>query len=120
MVVKFLKLLVLLPIAAVILAFSIANRQTISISFDPFSAPDASSAFVTAPLFLLLFLALIVGVILGGIATWFTQGKNRRKARAAREEAEQWREEVLRLRRQPPLVVAPQSSSSQALARIDA
>lgn len=104
---KVLKLLILVPVAVLILAFAIANRQTISISFDPFSAPDASGAFVTAPLFILLFLALIVGVILGGIATWFTQGVNRRRARAARDEAERWRDEAQRLRQQPQLVASP-------------
>lgn len=114
-VVKFLKWLILLPIAVVIVAFAIANRQMISISFDPFSDPDSSTAFVTAPLFLLLFLALIVGTLIGGIATWFTQGANRRRARAAKDEAERWREEATRLRQQPP----PIAPSGRALARSD-
>jgi uncharacterized integral membrane protein len=108
--------LILLPLAAVIILFAVANRQTISVSFDPFSNPDASSAFVTAPLFLLLFLTLIVGVIVGGLATWVTQGTNRRAARAARDEADRWRDEAERLRREPP-IVAPRTG--QALARSD-
>lgn len=104
---KFFKLLILVPIAAIILAFAIANRQTVSISVDPFSEPGASSAFLAAPLFLLLFLALIVGLVIGGVATWFTQGTNRRRARRAEEEAERWREEVRRMREQPAVVAAP-------------
>lgn len=104
---KFFKLLILVPLAILVLAFAIANRQTISVSFDPFSNPDASTAIVTAPLFLLLFITLVVGVILGGTATWFTQGINRRKARVARNEAEQWRDEALRLRQQPQMVAPP-------------
>ncbi len=115
---KFLKLLILVPVAIVILAFAIANRQIVSVSFDPFSEPSASGSFVTAPLFILLFLALIVGVIVGGVATWFTQGANRRRARDARDEAERWREEVRRLREQPPIVMAPPApSASRELTR---
>ena len=102
---KFFKLLIAIPVAVVLLAFAIANRQVISVSFDPFTDPAASSAVVTAPLFVLLFLALIVGTFLGGIATWITQGANRRRARLARDDAERWRDEVRRLREAPPVVV---------------
>lgn len=105
--VRFLKLLILVPLAVLILAFAIANRQTISVSFDPFSNPEVSTAVIAAPLFVLLFLTLIIGVVLGGIATWFTQGINRRRARHAKSEAEQWREEALRLRQQPQMVTPP-------------
>lgn len=114
---KFLKLVIVLPIAAVIVAFAIANRQTVSISFDPFSDPSASSAVIAAPLFILLFVVLVVGTFLGGVAAWLSQGGNRRRARVARDEAERWREEARRLREQPPLVVP---SSSRQLARVEA
>jgi uncharacterized integral membrane protein len=96
--VRFLKLLVLAPIAILILAFAIANRTVVSISFDPFSNADSSAALIMAPLFVILFLTLIVGVIIGGVATWFTQGANRRRARDARDDAERWQDEARRLR----------------------
>lgn len=111
---KIFKLLIVLPIAAVIVAFAIANRQSVTVSFDPFSDPAASSAVITAPLFLLLFLVLVVGVFLGGIAHWVSQGANRRRARTTRDEAERWRDEARRLREQPPIVVP---STSRQLAR---
>ncbi len=114
---KILKLVIVLPIAALIVAFAIANRQNVSISFDPFSDPDASSAVITAPLFILLFMVLVVGTFLGGIAAWLSQGANRRRARIARDEAERWREEARRLREQPAIVVP---SSSRQLARAGA
>ncbi len=110
---KLFKLLIAIPVAVLLLAFAIANRQLISVSFDPFTDPAVSSAIVTAPLFVLLFLALIVGTFLGGIATWFTQGTNRRRARVARDDAERWRDEVRRLREAPPTVVP----AGRALAR---
>lgn len=111
---KFLKLLIVLPIAAVIVAFAIANRQSVTISFDPFSDPSASSAVITAPLFVLLFLLLVVGVVLGGVAHWLSQGANRRRARIARDEAERWRDEARRLREQPPIIVP---STARQIAR---
>lgn len=102
---RFFKLLLALPVAVVIVAFAIANRQSVSISFDPFSDPSASSAVITAPLFILLFLVLVVGTILGGVAAWLSQGSARRRARDARDEAERWRDEARRLREQPPVMI---------------
>lgn len=112
---KFFKLLILVPVGLIVLAFSIANRQLVPVSFDPFSNTDASTAFLTAPLFVLLFMALIIGVVIGGIATWFTQGTNRRRARIARDEADRWREEARRMREQPPVMAV----SNRSLARSD-
>lgn len=111
---KFINVIIVVPIAVLILAFAIANRQEIPVSFDPLANPPASAAAVTAPLFVLLFLALILGTFLGGIATWMTQGAHRRRAREAREDAERWREEARRLREQPPTVVG---SGARSLAR---
>lgn len=105
--VKFLKLLVLIPVGVAILAFSIANRAIVTVSFDPFSSPDVAGAFVKAPLFAVMFAVLIVGVIIGGTATWLTQGSHRRKARAARNEAEQWQEEAAQLREKVPTAAMP-------------
>ncbi|WP_158811975.1 LapA family protein [Beijerinckia sp. L45] len=101
--VRFLKLLILVPVAVIILAFAIANRTIVSISFDPFSSADASGAAIMAPMFVILFLTLIVGVFIGGVATWFTEGSSRRKARVARDEAERWEDEARRLRDQGPV-----------------
>ena len=63
---KIFKLLILLPIAIIVIALAIANRQVVSVSVDPFTAPEVGTGIVAAPLFILLFLALIVGIILGG------------------------------------------------------
>ena len=113
---KVFKLLILVPIAVIILAFAIANRQVVSVSFDPFSDPEASGAVLAAPLFLLLFLTLIIGVMVGGVATWITQGTNRRRARLAEDDADRWRAEAQRAREAPPVVVP---STSRGLVRSD-
>ena len=47
---------------------------------DPF-APHQPAASISVPLFALIFVLVILGVIIGGIAAWLRQGKHRRVAR---------------------------------------
>jgi uncharacterized integral membrane protein len=72
--------IVLVPLALVIIAFAVANRQMVTVSFDPFSASDPAAS-VTLPLFALVILLLILGVGIGGLASWLRQGKWRGMAR---------------------------------------
>ena len=77
---KIVTAIIVVPPAAVLVAFAVANRQTVTVSFDPFSsATPAYSA--TLPLFVVIFVVLIIGVLLGGAAAWLRQGKWRRSAR---------------------------------------
>jgi len=69
--------IIIIPVAAVMVAFAVANRQTVTVSFDPLSAIAPAYA-ATLPLFILLFAALILGVMVGGFAAWLGQGKWRR------------------------------------------
>jgi uncharacterized integral membrane protein len=91
---NFLKLLVLAPIAVLLLIFAFANRQIITVSFDPFVDGDIPAFAITAPLFLILILAMMLGVLAGGAATWLAQGKFRKAARQNRAEAERLRNEA--------------------------
>jgi len=72
--------IVVVPLAAVIVAFAVANRQTVTVSFDPFSSTSPAYA-ATLPLFAVIFVVLILGVVVGGVAAWIRQGKWRRAAR---------------------------------------
>lgn len=94
---RFLFLVVLLPLAIIIVIVSVANRAATTFSLDPFNM-EAPAWSVTAPLFALLFAAIAVGVIVGGVAAWVGQGKWRRAARAERHNAAQLRREVEDLR----------------------
>jgi uncharacterized integral membrane protein len=89
--------LVLVPLAIVLVAFAVANRQTVMVSFDPFD-PAHPAYTLRLPLFELDLLLVIAGVIIGGIAAWLRQGKWRRAARLAQGEARELRAEVERLR----------------------
>jgi uncharacterized integral membrane protein len=72
--------IILVPLVIVIVVFAVANRQNVTISFDPFGG-DTPVASLSLPLFALILGLLIVGVIIGGVASWLGQGKWRGAAR---------------------------------------
>jgi uncharacterized integral membrane protein len=96
---RFLTLFVLLPIAVVVIVLSVANRETVTFSFDPFAGPTAGWA-LHAPLFAMLFAAVIAGILVGGVATWLGQGRWRHAARAERANADRLRQDVEQFRAQ--------------------
>jgi uncharacterized integral membrane protein len=77
--------LVLVPLAVLIVVFAVANRQPVTVSFDPFGAGDPALS-ATVPLYILIFILVIMGVIVGGLAAWLRQHKWRRAARRASAE----------------------------------
>jgi uncharacterized integral membrane protein len=97
---------ILIPLAVLIIGFAVANRQAVTVSFDPFDAshPAYSS---TLPLFVIIFLLVIVGVLIGGVAAWLRQGKWRSTARRAEAQNRQLTAEVADLRRRLELAERP-------------
>lgn len=96
---KIVTAVIAVPLAVIIIAFAVANRQWITVSFDPFSS--ASPAYAASmPLFILIFIALILGVIVGGIAAWIRQSKWRRSARRLEGEVHALHDELVAQRRQ--------------------
>ena len=93
----FLKALILLPVALIVVLLAVANRGPVTLSLDP-SANGAPELSVTAPLFALLFGALVLGVLLGGMASWLTAGKTRRAHRVSNRELGKLNAEADRLR----------------------
>jgi hypothetical protein len=83
---RFLKWLFLLPLFVIGAAIAMANRQMATIYFDPFPNGGPNGPQISAPFFLILFVALMAGVLIGGVATWLGQGPRRRAARQARAE----------------------------------
>jgi uncharacterized integral membrane protein len=97
---KIVAAVILIPLAIVIIAFAVANRQKVTISFDPFSS-DLATSSVTRPLYQVIIGVLIVGVVIGGVAAWLRQAKWRRIARRLEREVGELRGEVASLRRSP-------------------
>jgi uncharacterized integral membrane protein len=90
---RFIKLIVLVPIAIILVVLSVANRHFVTLALNPFR-PDDALLSVSLPLFVFLFIALMAGVILGSLVTWFAQGRYRKQARDEAHEARKWREEA--------------------------
>jgi uncharacterized integral membrane protein len=90
---KLVAALILVPLAVIIVAFAIANRQFITVSFDPFSAAEPAAA-LSLPLFLVLFAVLIVGVVIGGFASWLRHGRGRRAVRRLEREVARLHDEI--------------------------
>ncbi|MCB9992682.1 MAG: LapA family protein [Hyphomicrobiaceae bacterium] len=91
----------LLPLSLVLIVFALANRQTITLNFDPTSETSPLIPPVHVPLFLLIYVLLIAGILLGGVATWFTQGKQRREKRHWRKHAARLEKEAAANSNQP-------------------
>lgn len=94
---KFLKALILVPLAAIIVVFAVANRQVVTFTLDPFG--DNTIAF-SLPLFVLAFILVIIGVVIGGVAAWLRQHKWRRAAHQFEREANALRAERDMLKRE--------------------
>ena len=82
---KIIAAIILVPLAVIIIAFAVANRQIVTVSLDPFSA-EHPAASLTLPLFALVIVLLVLGVLIGGIAAWLRQSKWRRTARRLERE----------------------------------
>lgn len=77
---KFVTMLVAVPIGILLVIFMVANRHAVTVSLDPFGA-DAPSLSIAMPLFVVILLCLILGVIMGGAGAWMNQARWRRAAR---------------------------------------
>lgn len=103
---KIVTAVVVVPLAVILIAFAVANRQTVTVSFDPFSAAQPAYA-ATLPLFILVFVLVVLGVIVGGIAAWLRQAKWRRIAHRLETDVRALHQELEALRRRE--AVAPQA-----------
>ena len=89
---KLFNYLFLLPLAVLLILFSVANRSEVQLSLDPLNAETPAFA-VNLPLFVVIFLALLMGMLLGGFLVWMSQGKHRKALREKSYEASQLKQE---------------------------
>ncbi|MBD8553696.1 DUF1049 domain-containing protein [Rhizobium sp. CFBP 8762] len=90
---KLINLVVLLPIGIVLIMLAVANRKSVTLALNPFN-PEDTVLSASGPFFLFLFLSLILGMVIGALATWVGQGKYRNRARKEAHEAVKWHEEA--------------------------
>jgi uncharacterized integral membrane protein len=77
---KIVTYVIVVPVAIVVLMFAFANREIVTVSFDPFNQTQPAFS-VTMPMFVWFFALVILGIVIGGIAMWFGQARYRRAAR---------------------------------------
>jgi uncharacterized integral membrane protein len=77
---KIVSAVILVPLAVAIIIFAVANRQPVTVSFDPFSTGSPAYA-MTLPLFVLVVMLIILGMLIGGVVAWIGQARWRRTAR---------------------------------------
>ena len=99
MIKRFIGWFVLVPISAVLIVFALANRHLVNIRFDPLSPDNPLIPGLDIPLFIVIFAMLMLGVLLGGAAVWFTQGKKRRETRKAQKKIKLLEKELLEVKR---------------------
>lgn len=96
---RVLSLLVAFPLGAVLVAIAVSNRQPVALILDPFR-PENPALSVALPFYAYLIGALVIGVVLGGVATWMGQKRWRQTARAQGQRAARWQAEADRLARE--------------------
>lgn len=96
---RLVSLLIAFPLGIVLVAIALANRHPVSLVLDPFN-PDQPALAVQLPLYAFLMGALVLGVILGGVATWLGQSRWRRTARVQGQRAQRFEAEADRLSRE--------------------
>jgi uncharacterized integral membrane protein len=112
---KFVTYVIVIPLLLVLIAFSVANRHPVTVSFDPFNSAEPAVT-VAPPLFVLIIAVAIMGVIAGGFASWFGQRHWRRAARRHEADARDARARLAdlqaahtALRGEPARLVPPSS-----------
>lgn len=80
---------ILVPLCLGLIVFALANRHFVAVNFNPFAAVDlaATTPGYGVPLFVILYVVLLIGVLLGGTATWFAQSTHRKREKHWRREA---------------------------------
>ena len=85
--------LVLLVVGVI---FALTNRQAVEIHLWPLGQTHE------LPLFLIVLGTLFAGFVIGGAASWFSGGRQRRQARVDRMRARSMENEIARLKRSQP------------------
>jgi len=102
---RFVWILVAFPVAVLLLTLAVTNRHGVRLVLDPFRS-DEPVLFLVLPFYAYLFGVLLIGIVIGGLATWVAQARWRRTARRRAAEARRWQAEADRLSRERQAQVA--------------
>jgi len=74
-----------LPVAIIGVGFAVANREWVTVSFDPINRAQPF-ATMSMPLWALFFAGVLFGIFIGWFVAWRGAARHRRSARDARIE----------------------------------
>lgn len=107
---RFFGALVFWPLAIIVVAIAVANRNSVLLSFDPFNATAPAIAFYV-PLYLVVLGAALVGLILGGWSSYLAQAPSRKAARMTEQKVKRLEREI---EVQQAIIVRPSDSRDVA------
>jgi hypothetical protein len=105
-------LLIAFPAGLLLVTFAVVNRHEVRLVLDPFN-PESPVVSLALPFYAYLFIVLLVGVVLGGMATWLTQARWRRDARQHGRAAARWHAEADRLTRERDAAAAVKTGGTR-------
>ncbi len=86
-----------IPLFAIVVLFMVANRQSVAVSLDPFSADNPAVTTPAVPLWMWLMVMLFIGLAVGASGMWMSGRPHRLKARMERRELKTLRKEFAAL-----------------------
>lgn len=101
---RIVSLLVAFPLGVLIVTLAVTNRHQVRLVLDPFK-PETPALSLELPFYMYLIGALVLGVVLGGVATWMGQSRWRRTARVQGQKAARYQAEADRLTREREVTV---------------
>lgn len=106
MVNRFVFIIIFVPLAIILIALAVANRELVAFTLDPFH-PGNPALTLKLPLFIFLFLTLAIGLVIGSFATWLKQGRYRKLARQREQEVRGLRDAAIRATPSKPALPKP-------------
>ncbi|MCZ2203502.1 LapA family protein [Bartonella sp. A05] len=79
--------ILLVPLTIFLIAFILANRQSVTLTIDPFQTSSEHFTY-QAPLFVWLFIFLGLGILLSSIIHWLAQYHSRKALKKNKAELE--------------------------------
>jgi len=96
---RYLKYLILAAFMATLVLLALANRGSVMVSALPEGLPYAGALSYQVPLFVIIFAAIGVGLLLGYVLEYFREHKYRHKAAVKNREAAALAAEVAKLKK---------------------
>lgn len=96
---RYIKYFILAVFMAVLVLVALANRGAVSVALLPKGLPYAETFTRDVPMFVVIFAAIGVGLLLGYVMEYFREHKYRRQAAVKNREAAQLASEVAALKK---------------------